>query len=232
MNPLITDIKYLELLEKAKLRIISTRIQIAKTASREQFELYWWLGEHIVASQNIYGWGKSIIEQLAKDLKTAFSETTKGFSTRNLWYMRNMYIRFNGLPILQQVAAEIPWTQLMVIIDKLDNIDAMRYYMEMSRQQNWSRTTLILQITSQAYERHLLTPKQHNFSDSLPQELAEQADKTMKDVYMLDTLGLTAPVQESEIENRMIAKIKDVMLELGYGFAFMGNWINYQTPKR
>lgn len=93
----------------------------------------------------------------------------------------------------------------------------------MTHQQGWTRSTLVMQIDSEAYERHLLSNKQHNFTETLPQHLAVQAHETMKDIYMLDTLGLTPPVLESEIENRMVSRIKNVMLELGYGFSFMGN---------
>ncbi|HEX4044423.1 MAG TPA: PDDEXK nuclease domain-containing protein [Gammaproteobacteria bacterium] len=65
--------------------------------------------------------------------------------------------------------------------------------------------------------------EQYTFKSALPQHLAEQAERAMKDIYMLDTLGLTPPVLEAEIENRMVNKIKTVMLELGYGFTFIGN---------
>ncbi len=78
-------------------------------------------------------------------------------------------------------------------------------------------------MKSHAYERHLSSNKQHNFAETMPEHLAQQASNTMKDIYMLDTLGLTQPVLEAEIENRMAAKIKTVMLELGYGFSFLGN---------
>lgn len=218
-----TDLRYLQLLSEAKQKVTSTRIQVARAASKGQFELYWWLGEHIVEAQKKYGWGKSVIEQLAKDLRQIFPETTHGFSARNLYYIRNIYLEYNELPILQQLVAEIPWGQNLVILNKVKELEARRYYLEMTQQQGWSRSTLQMQIDSQAYERHLLANKQHNFAEVLPQHLAEQANNTMKDIYMLDTLGLTAPVLEADIENRMVAKIKTVMLELGYGFSFMGN---------
>jgi predicted nuclease of restriction endonuclease-like (RecB) superfamily len=229
---ILTDKRYLQLLDEAKQKVTSTRIQIAKAASRGQFELYWWFGESIVTAQTKFGWGKSVVEQLAKDLRKAFPETTHGFSTRNLWYMRNIYLEYKDLPILQQVVAEIPWGQNVVILDKIKDTNARQYYLEMTRQQGWTRSTLIMQIQSQAHERHLLSPKQHNFTQALPQHLAEQANNTMKDVYMFDTLGLTPPVLEAEIESRMVAKIKNVMLELGYGFAFMGNQYRIQAKSR
>lgn len=163
------------------------------------------------------------VEKLAIDLKRAFPETTHGFSARNLWDMRRFYITYNGLPILRQLVAEIPWGQNLVITNKVKEMDAQKYYLEITRKHGWTRSTLVMQIKSEAYERHLLSNKQHNFTETLPQQLAAQAHDTMKDIYMLDTLGLTPPVLEAEIETRMVAKFKTVMLELGYGFSFMGN---------
>lgn len=220
------DIKnnyYVKLLQNAKQKIISTRIKIAKSVSYEQFDLYWWLGQHIVEAQEKYGWGQSIIEQLATDLRTIFPETTYGFSTRNLWEMRRFFIEYRNLPILQQLVAEIPWGQNLTILTKVKDPAARKFYLEMTKQLGWTRSTLVLQINSQAYEQHHLIKKQNNFEQALPKHLAEQANHAMKDVYMLDTLGITKPVLENEIENKMVSKIKTVMLALGYGFSFIGN---------
>lgn len=216
------DQRYLNLLSDVRQKVASTRIQVAKAVSKGQFELYWWLGEHIVKAQKTHGWGKSIVEQLSKDLKSAFSGTV-GFSSQNLWYMRQLYLEYKDEPILQRLVGEIPWGQNLTIISKVKCKKEREYYLKMVLEQSWTRSTLVMQIDSQVYERHLLANKQHNFADVLPQHLAEHASNTMKDIYMLDTLGLTTPVLESDIENRMVAKIKTVMLELGYGFSFMGN---------
>jgi len=214
---------YKEFFEEARLKIQSTRIQVVRSVTREQFYLYWWLGKKIAEVQKKYHWGKSVVEQLGKDLRETFEGGNYGFSARNLWEMRRFYSEYKKYPILQQLVAEIPWGQNLVILSKVKTIDAREYYIKGVIEQGWTRDVLVMQINSQAYERHLLTQKQHNFVRALPQHLAEQADRTMKDIYVLDTLGLTKPVLEAEIENRMVHKIKQVMMELGYGFAFMGN---------
>lgn len=103
----MADSKYLQLLEESKQKILSTRIQIAKTATYEQFNLYWWFGERIVDAQTKYGWGRSVVEQLGEDLGKDFPNTTFGFSARNLWDMRRFYIEYKDLPILRQLVAEI-----------------------------------------------------------------------------------------------------------------------------
>lgn len=144
--------------------------------------------------------------------------------------MRRFYLEYKDYPKLRQLVAEIPWGQHLAILNKVKDIKAKEYYLEATHQMGWTRDVLTLQINSQAYERHALAPKQHNFENALPKHLAEQADRAMKDVYMLDTLGLTRPVLEAEIEGSMVRKIKEVMLELGYGFTFIGNQYRVVAP--
>ncbi len=227
-NPLNEN--YAALLAAAKSRILSTRISVAKAACREQISLYWWFGEHIVKAQEKHGWGKAIVECLSTDLKQLFKDTTFGFSPQNLWYMRQFYLSYKDHLDLQQLVGEIGWGQNLLIISKIKDLNARRYYLESTRDRGWTRNILELQIQSNTYERHLLEAKQHNFNDTLEVSLAEQADHTLKSVYLLDTLGLTQPVLEAQLEASMVSKIKDVMLELGYGFAFIGNQYRIVSP--
>jgi len=184
--------------------------------------LYWQLGKAIANKQEKLGWGKSVVEQLSKDLQKAF-EGRRGYSTQNLWYMRQFYVEYHEDTNLQQLVGDIPWGQNLTIMSKVKDRDARYYYLKATVEMGWSRNVLIHQIKSQAYERHHLANKQHNFQQALPEHLAEQADQAMKDVYMLDMLGVEKPILEAELETHIVSKIKDVMLELGYGFAFIGN---------
>jgi predicted nuclease of restriction endonuclease-like (RecB) superfamily len=217
------DKNYQTLLNEIKLRVSTTRLRVAKFVTQEQMTLYWWLGERIVTSQAQYGWGEAVVEHISKDLKTFFPTATFGFSTRNLWDMRRLYLEYHAYPNLRQLVAEIPWGQNIVIFQKVKDVEARKYYLETTVQMGWTRDTLKFQIESQAYERHRIAAKQHNFTTALPAHLAEQANDAMKDVYMLDMLGIAQPVLEVELEARMVEKIKEVMLELGYGFSFIGN---------
>jgi len=144
--------------------------------------------------------------------------------------MRQFYLEYQHKPNLQQLVGEIPWGHNLLILSKVKNDDAKLYYIKSTLECAWSRDVLMMQINSKSYERLALANKQHNFHTALPQHLAEQADKTMKDVYMLGLLGITTPVVEAEIEQRMVSKIKDVILELGYGFSFIGNQYRIVTP--
>ena len=220
---------YKSFLEQAKKKIKNVRLQTAYSANKALIALYWWIGENIVKNQEKHGWGKGIVEQLSKDLKDTFGGKI-GFSTQNLWYMRQFYLEYRNKPNLQQLVGEIPWGQNLLLISKVKDDDAKIYYIKAIKENALSRSELNLQIQANTYERQTLNIKQHNFREVLPERLAKQAENTMKDVYMLDMLGLTAPVLESAIEQRMVAKIKNVIMELGQGFSFIGNQYKIVTP--
>lgn len=221
-NTIINEQDYLTFLDDVKTKIRTTRVQVARKANHELIKLYWTLGKSITEKQEQLGWGKSVVEQLAHDLQETF-ESRSGFSVRNLWNMRQFYLEYYEDKNLQQLVAEIPWGQNLAIMAKIKNREARHYYIKSTIEMGWSRNVLIHQIESQSYERHQLTKKQHNFEHALPAHLAEQADQAMKDVYMLDMLGVEKTMLEAELESRMVSKIQAVMMELGYGFAFIGN---------
>lgn len=232
MNTLILEHlpEYQKFLDDITTHIHTTRIRVVKTANRETIALYWWLGEQIVLRQKQYNWGQSVVEKLSHDLKMRFPGAKFGFSPQNLWYMRQFYLEYKDKPILQQLVGEIGWSQNLLIMSKVKDEAERLYYLTQTKVQGWVRDTLRDQINTQAYQRHILAKKTHNFGATLPLQLAQQADETMKDVYMLDMLNIAEPVLELEIERRIINKIKDVMLELGQGFSFIGNQYRIVTP--
>lgn len=222
---------YAEFLNTIKSRIRRAQISASRVLNKGLIGLYWSIGKDIVEKQKKLEWGKAVVEKLAKDLQKDLP-TTQGFSARNLWNMKRIYEEYADHAILQQLVAEIPWGQNLLILEKVADKNARKYYLKATAEMGWSRNVLLNQIKAKAYERHQLSPKQHNFEKALPVHLAEQADKAMKDVYMLDFLGITKPVIEREIENRMVIAIKDVLLELGYGFAFLGNQYRIKANKK
>jgi predicted nuclease of restriction endonuclease-like (RecB) superfamily len=209
-------------------KVMDSKVTIIRSVNHELIRLYWWIGDYIVRSQNQYGWGKSIVDELAKDLSHYFGGTY-GFSSRNLWYMRQFYLEYHDKPNLQQLVAEIPWGQNLIILSSKLSDEAKAYYINAVSEFGWTRNVLKIQIKSNAYERSRLLEKQHNFNETLPEHLAEQADDAMKDVYTFDMLGITAPVLEKELELRIVQKVKDIILELGYGFSFIGNQYKVST---
>jgi len=216
------DAEYRRFLKEVKAQVQQARVQAAHSISRHIISLYLRIGQGIAERQATLGWGKSVVEQLAKDLRKDFTGE-EGFSARNLWRMRQLYLEYKDYPNLTPLVSEIPWTHNVIILNKVKEPEERAYYLRAVAEQGWSKTILTLQIESQAYQRQVLEPKQHNFSHTLAPALAEQADKVLKSAYALEFLGIQKNVLEREIERRIVNRIRDVMLELGQGFAFIGN---------
>jgi predicted nuclease of restriction endonuclease-like (RecB) superfamily len=137
--------------------------------------------------------------------------------------MRQFYLEYENEPELLELALKIPWGQNMLIIHQLKNKKERKYYLQATDQLGWSRAVLLNQIKANAFQHHLIDKKMSNFEKALPVHLSEQANEALKSEYNLDFLGITKPVLEKELENRLIENIRDLLLELGYGFSFIGN---------
>lgn len=213
---------YKKFLQALKKRIHESRIRASQSVNRELIDLYWNIGREIAERQEREGWGKSVVERLSHDLRQEFPGMY-GFSSQNLWYMRQFYLEYKDVPNLQQLVGEIPWGQNLLILSKTKDLSEREYYLRMTSEMEWSRNILLHQIQTDAFGRHSVAKKQHNFKDTLPPALAEQADEAMKDAYTLDFLGIAKPIVERELERRMVNQIRDVLLEFGQGFAFIGS---------
>ena len=222
--------EYQKFLVQATEQISQARVRAANAVNREAIALYWWLGQHIARHQSENSWGNAFIEKLSLDLRKYFPDSKFGFSPRNLWDMKRFYLEYKDNEILRQLVAEIPWGHNLLIMAKIKDQEERAYYISATKERAWTREFLSSQIKSDSYRRHQLTDKKHNFNETLPKDLARQADQSMKDIYMFDMLGIAQPVIEREIEYRMVQKIKDVILELGYGFSFIGNQYRIVTP--
>jgi predicted nuclease of restriction endonuclease-like (RecB) superfamily len=221
---------YLAFLKEIKSEIRNARIRAVLAANREQIRLYWSIGKKIVERQELFGWGKSIVERLALDLRKEYAGT-KGFSAQNLWYMRQFFLAYRDLPNLQRLVGEIPWGQNIMIFSKTDTAEEKEFYLRAVAAMCWTRNVLLNQIKADAYHRQNAA-KKHNFRKALPAYRAEQADRAIKDVYMLDFLDIAKPVHERELERRMVERIRDVLMEMGQGFSFIGNQYRITTPSK
>jgi len=207
-----------EIVEKINL----ARINASRAVNFSAIQLNYEIGELIVNRQEQYGWGKAVVEKLSKDLKSIFGGVD-GYSTQNLWLMRQFYLTYKEKEGFLELARQIPWGQNMLIIQKEKEDEAREFYLKATFDFAWSRSFLLLQIKSDAFKHSQLQPKQNNFEKVLTINLSEQAEESLKSVYNLDFLGLTAPVVERKLESLMIAKIKNLLMELGHGFCFIGN---------
>ncbi len=126
------------------------------------------------------------------------------------------------MEVLPQLVAEIPWGHHRFILDKITDPAALLYYLRATARFGWSRNVLLNQIKAGAYERAVTEKKTHNFPLALPEHLAEQAEEMMKSSYNLEFLGICREVKERELEDRLISRLQAFLLELGYGFCFVG----------
>jgi predicted nuclease of restriction endonuclease-like (RecB) superfamily len=202
-----------------KQRIRTAQVKAAIAVNRELVLLYWQIGREILARQHQQGWGAKVIAILAKDLQKEFPEI-KGFSTRNLNYMRAFAEAYPDEAIVQQAAAQIPWFHNCVLLDKVKDPQQRLWYAQKTIEQGWSRNVLVLQIESNLYQRQggAIT----NFDQVLPQPQSDLMQQIVKDPYMFDFLTMGDERSERALEGALIDHIRDFLLELGVGFAFLG----------
>jgi predicted nuclease of restriction endonuclease-like (RecB) superfamily len=123
---------------------------------------------------------------------------------------------------VRELVATIPWGHHTNLLVGVTDPAARLYYLRATAQFGWSRAVLLNQIKAQAYERAKAEKKTHNFAVALPEHFAEQADEMLKSRYNLEFLGIARPMKERELEERLIGRLQQFILELGYGFCFVG----------
>ena len=213
---------YADWLAELKTRIHSAQQRATLAVNRELVLLYWQIGHDILARQAEQGWGSKVIERLAEDLRQAFPEM-KGFSPRNLKYMRAFAEAWPEAEFVQEVLAQLPWYHQLALLDKLPGPGTRRWYAAKAIEHNWSRNVLVMQIESRLLERSGTAVS--NFPATLPKPNSDLAHESLKDPYRFDFLGLTDEAQEREIENALVTHVTEFLLELGAGFAFVGRQV-------
>ncbi|MBC7748043.1 MAG: DUF1016 domain-containing protein [Methylotenera sp.] len=231
--PVNNVVSYSEWLNDVKSRIKAARIKVALAANSELLFFYWDLGKMILEKENV--WGSKLTEQVSKDLRSEFPDMS-GFSVSNLKTCRLFYSYFsissqaaNQLDsnssqlanlVDSKVIFQLPWGHIKLLITKIKNSDEITFYIEQTLANNWGRDTLALQIKTQLYQRQGKSIT--NFKYTLPGPLSDLAQQTLKDPYVFDFLTMTTPFHEKDIEQQLISHITKFLLELGKGFAFVG----------
>lgn len=244
------DINYQRWLSDLKEKIRSSQMNAALKVNTEMLALYWEIGKELTDKQDKAGWGDKILTQLAADLKKEFPEI-KGFSRSNIFNIAKWYrfysansalvqqavglIKNSGQEAVDQTVQQavglfpvllgrVPWGHHIQIITKVADTAEAIFYVQQTAANNWSRAVLLHQVESGLYHRKgkAIT----NFEFTLPGAHSDLARETLKNPYIFDFLGLTEEVQERELEKALIQHIKKFMLELGRGFAYVGNQYN------
>ena len=210
---------YQDWLNQLKTQIRSSQQRAILAVNRELVLLYWQIGQDILQRQTEQGWGAKVIDRLSKDLSAEFPEI-KGFSTRNLKYMRKFAEAWQDKQIVQQAVALLPWGHNLVLLDKFSDNETRLWYAQKAIKHGWSRNVLVHQIESGLLER--TGQAVNNFSQTLPEIQSDLATQTFKDPYIFDFLSLGEVYYERELETVLTQHIMAFLLELGTGFAFVG----------
>lgn len=211
---------YDDFLRDLKERIRSAQVRAALSVNRELVLLYWQLGQDILTRQRQQGWGAKVIDRLARDLQKEFPDM-KGFSPRNLKYMRAFAEAYPNEQIVQEVLAQITWYHNIALIEKLKSPEERLWYAHKTVEHGWSRNVLVHQIETGLHRR--LGAALTNFDRTLPKPQSDLAQQLLKDPYNFDFLSLGEEVQERDLERALVNHIRDFLLELGVGFAFVGS---------
>jgi predicted nuclease of restriction endonuclease-like (RecB) superfamily len=205
---------------QVKEKIRKAQYESLKAVNRALLSLYWDLGELIVQKQETHGWGKSVVEELAKELEKEFV-TAKGLSAANLWRMRNFYISYKDNPILAPLVREIGWSHNLAIFEKCKDPLEREFYIRMTIKYGWTKNVLIHHIENRSYEKYLLN--QTNFDQAVPEKYRLQAKMAVKDEYTFDFLEMDDDHSEAELEQALVKNIRAFLIEMGGDFAFIGN---------
>ncbi len=242
-------------LDSIKSRIRTVQVRAALAANAELIRLYWSIGRDLVEKQTREGWGAKIVERLATDLHRAFPDLG-GFSRTNLYRMRAFYLAWpeadtivprpvgqSAMPAGSKIVprpvgqlagairplpvAELPWSHNVILIEKIAEPAERLWYAAQAIQSGWSRDVLELQIETGLHHRQGRAVT--NFSHTLPQPQSDLAQQILKDPYVFDFLTLAGDARERELEDALTDHLRDFLLELGAGFAFVGRQVRLEV---
>ena len=213
---------YPELLQELKLRIRTAQVRAALAVNRELVLLYWSIGHDILLRQNAEGWGTRVIDRLAHDLQTEFPGI-EGFGLRNIKYMRSLAEAWPEEQIVQQLIAQLPWGHNVRVLDRVKDRPTREWYLRAALEHGWSQNILVHMIAGRLHEREgkALT----NFQRTLPPPDSDMAAQILRDPYNFDFLTLAGDFKERELERGLLVHLRDLLLELGRGFAFVGSQV-------
>ena len=220
---------YATFLEELKAGIRQAQVRAVLAANSELILLYWQMGRKLLVQQSREGWGAQVIDRLSADLRRAFP-SMKGFSVRNLKYMRTFAEAWPDERIVQQFVAQIPWGHHVRLLDRVREPEHRLFYVHQVIEHGWSRSVLMHQIEGGLHKRqgHAIT----NFARTLPSPQSDLAQQSLKDPYTLDFLPFGPELRERELERELLVHIRDFLLELGVGFAFVGSQVPIEVGRK
>lgn len=212
-----------EIINLIKEDIKTTQVRTSIEINKNLILLYFRLGKILCDN---FEYGNKFIDEVSKELKMTYPGTT-GYSVRNLKYMKKFYLEYKDDEVMQQLVAQVPWGHNIVLMEKINNNEIRKIYLQGIIKNGWGRSMLIHQIE---YGYHLrIGNSDNNFKVTIPDNNSDLANYALKDPYIFDFISLKNNYKELELETAMINKIKDLLVELGKGFSFVGNQYKIST---
>ena len=201
-------------------RIRSAQYEAMRAVNKEMISLYWDIGRQITQRQKELGWGKSVVENLSRDIQEEFPGI-QGFGVSNLRDMARFYSEYQSDAILQPLVGEISWTKHILILTKCKDTQERRFYILATKRYGWTKNVLLHQIEAKAFENYLLG--QSNYDQTLPDTIKQQAVLALRDDYSLSFLDIAGEHSEHDLEAAIVRNIRAFLMEFGHDFSFVGN---------
>ena len=214
---------YAEWLADVKRRVRATQFRAARAANTEVLRLYWSIGHDILERQRDLGWGAKVVQQVSHDLQREFPGQS-GWSRRNVLYMRRVAdVWPTEDEFVQHIAAQMPWGHIMVLLDRLNTREERDWYAARAATEGWSRD--VLEHFIKVDLRHQLGSAPTNFDTALEKPDSEMAQELVKDPYVFEHLAYVERVDERSVEQALMDRLQDTLMEFGRGMAFVGRQV-------
>ena len=210
--------QYLQAVEEINDYVNQAKCRASVSVNSEIMKTNIFIGNVIIRNSE---WGNKFVENLSKDMKMRFP-SPKGYSVSNLKYMKIFAQTFTEDDVDEYGLGRITWSHHQILMSKVSNREEYIWYLEKTLEHKWSVDDLTSQVKSQLYERQAVANKISNFERRLPAEQKNMVLSTMKDPYMFDFIDYTEEMLETDIENELVKNVTSLLMELGTGFAFMG----------
>ena len=210
--------QYLQAVEEINDYVNQAKCRASVSVNSEIMKTNIFIGNVIIRNSE---WGNKFVENLSKDMKMRFP-SAKGYSVRNLKYMKKFAQIFTEDDVDEYGLGRITWSHHQILMSKVSNREEYIWYLEKTLEHKWSVDDLTSQVKSQLYKRQAVANKISNFERRLPAEQKDMVLSTMKDPYMFDFIDYTEEMLETDIENELVKNVTSLLMELGTGFAFMG----------
>ncbi|OUE32050.1 hypothetical protein BFL35_02230 [Clavibacter michiganensis] len=225
-GPPLTVAGYDDALRDLKGSVRRARLVAQRRVNVELVQLYWRIGTTLNAHVERHRWGSAVMTRMAEDLRREFPDI-KGFSTRNLFYMRALARAWREEAEAQRTVALLPWGHVVTLVERLDEAALRDWYVARSLAHGWSRNVLEHHIRTRLHERSESAPT--NFDRALERDQSDLARQLTKDPYVLDFLAVDGDARERELEQALVDRIIDTLRELGEGFAFVGRQVHFDV---